>query len=40
MFRKTGFPLVDVGIRELNKTGFMHNRVRMLVGNFNATFAY
>ena len=31
---KTGFPLVDAGMRELNKTGFMHNRVRMLVGSF------
>jgi len=30
----TGFPLVDAGMRELNKTGFMHNRVRMLVGSF------
>ena len=31
---KTGYPLVDAGIRELNETGFMHNRVRMLVGSF------
>ena len=31
---KTGYPLVDAGIRELNLTGFMHNRVRMLVGSF------
>ena len=31
---KTGYPLVDAGIRELNTTGFMHNRVRMLVGSF------
>ena len=30
----TGFPLVDAGMRELNKTGFMHNRVRMLTGSF------
>lgn len=30
----TGYPLVDAGIRELNQTGFMHNRVRMLVGSF------
>lgn len=30
----TGYPLVDAGMRELNKTGFMHNRVRMLVGSF------
>lgn len=31
---ETGYPLVDAGMRELNKTGFMHNRVRMLVGSF------
>ena len=31
---KTGFPLVDAGMRELNQTGFMHNRVRMLVASF------
>ncbi|WP_104734005.1 cryptochrome/photolyase family protein [Hanstruepera ponticola] len=31
---KTGYPLVDAGMRELNNTGFMHNRVRMLVGSF------
>lgn len=31
---KTGYPLVDAGMRELNGTGFMHNRVRMLVGSF------
>ncbi len=31
---QTGFPLVDAGMRELNATGFMHNRVRMLVGSF------
>ncbi|WP_339656494.1 FAD-binding domain-containing protein, partial [uncultured Salegentibacter sp.] len=30
----TGYPLVDAGMRQLNKTGFMHNRVRMLVGSF------
>lgn len=30
----TGYPLVDAGMRELNKTGFMHNRVRMLVASF------
>lgn len=30
----TGFPLVDAGMRELNKTGFMHNRVRMVVASF------
>jgi len=31
---ETGFPLVDAGIRELITTGYMHNRVRMLVGSF------
>ncbi|ARS35413.1 cryptochrome/photolyase family protein [Pontibacter actiniarum] len=31
---KTGFPLVDAGMRELNATGFMHNRVRMVVASF------
>lgn len=31
---KTGFPLVDAGMRELNETGFMHNRVRMVVSSF------
>ncbi|MBB69384.1 MAG: deoxyribodipyrimidine photolyase [Flavobacteriaceae bacterium] len=31
---ETGYPLVDAGMRELNRTGFMHNRVRMLVGSF------
>jgi deoxyribodipyrimidine photo-lyase len=31
---KTGYPFVDAGMRQLNKTGFMHNRVRMLVGSF------
>ena len=31
---KTGYPLVDAGMRQLNTTGFMHNRVRMLVGSF------
>ena len=31
---KTGYPLVDAGMRQLNRTGFMHNRVRMLVGSF------
>lgn len=30
----TGFPLVDAGMRELNKTGFMHNRVRMVAASF------
>jgi len=31
---KTGYPLVDAGMRELNATGFMHNRVRMLTASF------
>ena len=31
---KTGYPLIDAGMRELNNTGFMHNRIRMLVGSF------
>lgn len=31
---KTGYPLVDAGMRELNETGYMHNRVRMLVASF------
>lgn len=31
---QTGYPIVDAGIRELNATGFMHNRVRMIVGSF------
>jgi len=31
---KTGYPLVDAGMRQLNQTGYMHNRVRMLVASF------
>lgn len=31
---KTGFPIVDAGMRELNTTGYMHNRVRMIVCSF------
>jgi deoxyribodipyrimidine photo-lyase len=31
---QTGFPIVDAGMRELNTTGFMHNRVRMIVSSF------
>lgn len=31
---ETGYPIVDAGIRELNETGFMHNRVRMIVASF------
>ena len=39
MFQKwcegnTGYPFVDAGMRELNATGFMHNRVRMIVASF------
>jgi deoxyribodipyrimidine photo-lyase len=30
----TGYPLVDAGMRELNQTGWMHNRVRMVVASF------
>ena len=30
----TGYPIVDAGMRELNATGFMHNRVRMAVASF------
>ncbi len=30
----TGYPLVDAGMRQLNATGYMHNRVRMVVGSF------
>ena len=32
----TGYPIVDAGMRELNTTGFMHNRVRMIVASFLA----
>ncbi|MGL4438803.1 MAG: cryptochrome/photolyase family protein, partial [Bosea sp. (in: a-proteobacteria)] len=31
---KTGYPIVDAGMRELYSTGWMHNRVRMIVGSF------
>lgn len=31
---KTGYPMVDAGMRELNATGFMHNRVRMITASF------
>ena len=31
---QTGYPIVDAGMRELNTTGFMHNRVRMIVASF------
>ncbi|MGV0827595.1 cryptochrome/photolyase family protein [Empedobacter brevis] len=31
---KTGFPIVDAGMRQLNQTGYMHNRVRMIAASF------
>ncbi|WP_276090815.1 deoxyribodipyrimidine photo-lyase [Pedobacter sp. JY14-1] len=31
---RTGYPLVDAGMRQLNQTGFMHNRVRMVAASF------
>jgi deoxyribodipyrimidine photo-lyase len=31
---ETGYPIVDAGMRELNQTGYMHNRVRMIVASF------
>ncbi|MCB9262432.1 MAG: deoxyribodipyrimidine photo-lyase [Flavobacteriales bacterium] len=31
---KTGFPMVDAGMRQLNQTGYMHNRVRMITAGF------
>ena len=31
---KTGYPLVDAGMRQLNETGYMHNRVRMVTASF------
>jgi deoxyribodipyrimidine photo-lyase len=31
---KTGYPIVDAGMREINATGYMHNRVRMVVASF------
>lgn len=31
---KTGYPMVDAGMRQLNQTGYMHNRVRMVVASF------
>ena len=31
---ETGFPIVDAGMRELNQTGYLHNRVRMIVASF------
>ena len=31
---KTGYPIVDAAMRQLNQTGWMHNRLRMIVGSF------
>jgi deoxyribodipyrimidine photo-lyase len=31
---KTGYPIVDAGMRQLNETGFLHNRIRMVVASF------
>jgi deoxyribodipyrimidine photo-lyase len=31
---QTGYPLVDAGMRQLNQTGYMHNRLRMVVASF------
>ncbi|MFX1253082.1 MAG: cryptochrome/photolyase family protein [Promethearchaeota archaeon] len=31
---RTGFPIVDAGMRELNTTGYMHNRIRMIIASF------
>ena len=31
---QTGYPIVDAGMRQLNETGFMHNRLRMITGSF------
>jgi deoxyribodipyrimidine photo-lyase len=31
---KTGYPIVDAGMRQLNKTGYMHNRLRMITASF------
>lgn len=31
---KTGYPMVDAGMRQMNATGFMHNRVRMITASF------
>ncbi len=31
---QTGFPIIDAGMRQLNETGYMHNRLRMITGSF------
>ena len=38
MNSKTGFLIVDAAIQEIKKTGFMHNRCRMIVGNFSVKY--
>jgi deoxyribodipyrimidine photo-lyase len=38
MQSKTGFLIVDAAIQEIKKTGFMHNRCRMIVGNFSVKY--
>jgi deoxyribodipyrimidine photo-lyase len=37
---KTGFPIVDAGMRQMNETGYMHNRVRMIVATFLSKILY
>ena len=37
---QTGYPIVDAGMRELWSTGYMHNRLRMIVGLFSEKFTY
>jgi len=37
---RTGYPIIDAGMRQLNETGWMHNRVRMLVASFLAKDLY
>ncbi|XAO71039.1 MAG: FAD-binding domain-containing protein [Acetobacteraceae bacterium] len=32
---QTGIPIIDAGMRQLWQTGWMHNRVRMIVGSFS-----
>ena len=37
---ETGFPLVDAGMRQMNATGYMHNRARMIVATFLSKILY
>jgi len=37
---KTGYPIVDAGMRSMNETGFMHNRSRLIVSNFLIKIMY